>query len=332
MKLHDQRTDKSRACLVKIANRLSDASVSEAVLKLAMSNIPAPEKDIFAWEGNSMFPVGSAEDTVLSRAYFNGQRAKLASDIADALDERIGLYEALYGLDLDMGMREFEKVAQRSAELLPGYIVTEVEGLVKAAEEFEAKFTQLDTKDRCAFADSFVKIAAEWECEATNDAIMTYSGSKGCNEGLLREYLGIRKTACRRTGQETTYYDDMLAALDSGDLTVNDREGMVVVAQCLQVGDEQHGFTSAKYDNKMPDAWHAVFNEKVAEEADGTDISDNEQRKDYRTMTKGDIIARFGEDALDVVEDEQGEIDYGRLKEVVRLFGGENIQDDNNEI
>ena len=107
------------------------------------------------------------------------------------------------------------------------------------------------------------------------------------------------------------------------------QETLAGIAGRLQAMDESFGFDRPYYDSRMPNAWQAVFNTKTAEET-FTD-KNTEKQKSPESMTKADIVARFGDDALDAIEDENGEIDCERLKNVIRMFGGESGHADRND-
>ena len=84
----DQRTDRSGAAFVKIAKRLDDQDLAEAAMNTLFS-MERPEP----LDKTASFPTDTPEDTILSRIYFEGQREKIAADLAGKLEA--GVFEPL---------------------------------------------------------------------------------------------------------------------------------------------------------------------------------------------------------------------------------------------
>ncbi len=122
-----------------------------------------------------------------------------------------------------------------------------------------------------------------------------------------------------KTGKDGAPYEELAVKLTKVAVDNSSQEDLAGLAGFMQKMDQSYGFDSPWYDSRMPNAWQAVFN-KTAEEAFAG--KDEEKAKAPESMTKADVVARFGEDALDEIEDENGAIDYAKLKEVIKLFGG----------
>lgn len=83
------------------------------------------------------------------------------------------------------------------------------------------------------------------------------------------------------------------------------------LASYIDAMDEQFGVTK-RY--TLPDGLHTVFRVKTAEENTEHDVS---------SLSKSDIVARYGEGILEEVEDDDGNIDKERLKEIVGKILGQ---------
>lgn len=318
MRLFDQRTDVSRAFLVKTASRLHDKDLASELLKIAEEC--GSDTSCYACEDGMLFPVDSREQTMLSRVYFNGQRGMFTKEAAEEIDRTLSVYEQLYGITGDFTLSGIRKTAsEESHELLPGYSVSGASGLKRASREFMEKQAKMSIQDRVEFSTNFVKCASENSVDVP-EAIQQYGGGYECDYERLQSALRLRKIAAKRAGKDGTAFDKFASEIKQSFIKNASYEDLSGIAGQIQKLDETFGFDSPWYDSRMPNSWQAVFN-KVAEEVFAG--KDEEKTKNPESMTKADIVARFGEDALDAIEDENGEIDYARLKEVMKLFGGE---------
>ena len=318
MTLLDQRTDTSRAFLVKTASRLHDRNLASKIMKIAEdSSAPASH---FACSDGLLFPVDSREQTMLSRMYFNGQRDMFNEKTAAEIDSTLTAYENLYGIYDDFSLLGLRKTAaQETYELLPGYKVRGAGGLKQAKFEFMEKQAKMAIEDRVSFSMNFIKAASE-EGMDVPEKILQYGGEYACDYDKLQSGMRLRKIAAKRAGKDGSAYEKLADMLTKEAMDKASQEDLACIAGQLQGMDESFGFDAPYYDSRMPNAWNTVFNTKTAEET-GTD-SGTANAKNPESMTKADVIARFGEDALDAIENENGDIDYKRLKEVIRMFDG----------
>lgn len=303
MPIFDQRTDRSGSYLVKLAAQLVDQKLAGELVDSFFT------MDRHA--SGEAFPVSSADDVRFSRLYFEGQREKLAADDAERIDRKLSVYEALYGVDCHYEFKpKMAKVAAQTVALLPTVKVASLDELNQAGRDFSEKHRDLSFEDRVTFSQNFVKCA--WCNEASiPDDVRLYAGHDVEQNAHLEEYLRLRKTACDRAGKDGTAYEK-LASLISG--MAMDQEDLMKLACAVYEADRKHGLTLRKYDKKLPDAWHSVFQCKQAEEEADTAADEPQE------LTKADVIARYGEDAIDAVQNEEGEIDQKRLARVMRLF------------
>lgn len=323
MTIRDQRSDTSRAVIIKLANRLCDQNLAAEAVHVALQGdqLRGARKTVYASEARELFPLGSVEDVLLSRVYFTGQREKLAAEEAARIDDKIAAYETLYGLNIDCALAPVEKLAseeEKTAQLLEGFSVSGEEDLVKSGEEFSQRYLQLAMEDRLDFSREYVKTASEWGVSEPVPAVISaYAGEAACDPELLKQQLMFRKAAALRTGKPGTEYVKLAKLLEDVDFTSASQEEKMNLAEAIHSLDAQYGFTKRAYDRHMPDAYRIVFNTIKQAEED----SDKPAGKSPSEMTKADIIARFGDGALDELENENGGIDYTRLTELMSLFG-----------
>lgn len=319
MKLLDQRTDVSRAFLVKTASRLHDKDLASELLKIAEEC--GNDTSCYACEDGMLFPVDSREQTMLSRVYFNGQRGMFTKEAAEEIDRTLSVYEKLYDIDNDFTLAGLRKTASEERhELLPGYNVRGKGGIQRAGREFMEKQAKMSIQDRVEFSSNFMKCASDNGVDIP-ESIKQYGGGYGCDYERLQSALRLRKIAAKRAGKDSAPFEKFASEIKSSFVKTASYEDLASIAGSIQKLDEAFGFDSPWYDSRMPNAWQAVFN-KTAEEAFAG--KDEEKAKSPESMTKADVVARFGEDALDEIENENGEIDYAKLKEVIKLFGGSN--------
>ena len=132
MRLLDQRTDVSRAFLVKTASRLHDKNLASELLKMAEEC--GSDTSCYACEDGMLFPVDTREQTMLSRVYVNGPRGMFTKEAAEEIDKTLSVYEQLYGIDNDFSLAGIRKTAaEESHELLPGYSVKGKSGVQRAS-------------------------------------------------------------------------------------------------------------------------------------------------------------------------------------------------------
>ena len=311
--IFDQSSDVSRKQLCSFAGRLPEATAVR-VLKIAAEHTTS--QGAYAWPEAMMFPTATAEDTLLSRAYFNCQRQKLAAEVAEAVDRQLGAAEALFGIHEDFSPRPIVKTAsESSAELLPGrYSVSGAAGLKAAGEEFQTKYARLNVEDRLEFAGNFVKTAEDWGVsEDLPDMVRIYAGYADTDKNTLCDQLLMRKAACQRSGKDGCLYNMLAEQLKEADVEKSSFIEKVALADAIHQLDDALGFTAPAYDRRMPDAYRIVFN-KEAEDAAAA-------LPEAQTLTKADIVARYGEGVLDEVEDDSGKLIPEAVQRIMNLFG-----------
>lgn len=320
--LVDQNSDTSLAVIRKFASLLADKPFGETVWDIAQANtkVDSQEKTAtekrFAFPEARMFPVHTENDAILSKVYFEGQRTKLAEDLAMKINARLNTYLDLYGVPDSFTMKA-EKVAEqhdfKPRHLMPSagmFKVATVGDLNKAYDTFNTNLYNFSLAERVEFSKEFAKIATTIRSQELPDTVQRYCGVMASDLDNVRALLHIRKVAAVREGKSGQEYEKLAASLT--DVGTPSKEELEKLAGVIHDIDETYGFTQPKYDRRMPDAYSLVFNKKASttEEKDGD--------AEAQTMSKADVIARFGEDALEALEDENGELDTAKLNHLLK--------------
>lgn len=294
----DQYTDRSGAGLAKIAGRLQ----SEKLAKLALDTH-------FSLKGETRdkaeFPVTTPKDVFLSRLYFEGQREKIAADEADRIDKRLSLYETLHNVPNKI---VFKKEASKEAEihnLLPECNVASKEELFQAGRDFSQNFEKLSSEDRRVFAKNFVKAAEALEVECP-DAVKLYAGIDVVPREDMTSLVNFRKLAMLRYTRNDGGFGELCDNLKNIDIASLEQDQLEKIAEVIDLADNQFELRERGAGRTIPDAWHTVFMVKKAEEKEP-------QFPESETMSRADIIARFGEGILEEIEDDNGQLDRDRL-------------------
>lgn len=308
-KVFDQYTDKSGAALIKIAGRLNDKKLAKLAIDtlFAMDRLPADE---------TSFPAATARDTFLSRIYFEGQRDKIEKTAAVDIEKRLEVAEALHSVANKVRFKKTAQEAepQATVALLPMCKIASKAELVQAGKDFCKDFEKLSSADRRIFSRNFVKTAKLSGIEIP-DAIKIYACEHVEARKDLAEQVLLRKTAMEGSRGEDCGFGalyDKLRQIDPVDLKMPD---LYKIARLLDTADNFYGIREKGPGKTIPDAWHSVFQVKQAEIATPA-VS-------VESMTKAEIISRFGEGALEEVENDEGEIDRGKLRNLVQAIGGE---------
>lgn len=310
-KIEDQYTDRSGAVLVKIASRMADKKLAS----LAIDTLYNMERPL---QKEATFKTSTAKDTLLSRIYFEGQREKIATDQAEAIAKNLDLYETLHGLEhvkvafLKQPQGQVKVAAEANAiELLPDCKIASEEELIQAGKDFSREHGELSMPDRRAFAENFFKVASLMDVEIP-DSVKLYAEKFVEGRPDIAESVLLRKVAMERQGRGTGGYDvlyENLRQMDTQKLPVED---LHKIAMALDQADTKYNLYENKFSATIPDAWHTVFQVKMAEEHD--------RKADAAGMNRADIIGQFGEGVLEDVEDEDGNIDRDRLAEIIAAF------------
>jgi hypothetical protein len=307
----DHRYDKSQKLLYKIAGTLTDSEFAADILTMVTE---VSEKvaafEVFADEETAMFPVGTMEDTVLSKLYFDSQREKIAEYKRGDIAEKLATYMDLFNIPESIFEYSTQKVAEDrfSMCLLPSLkicTVTNEAELEKAASLFDKEYTKLNVSQRVEFANNFIKAANTLETHAYPRNIAKYAGLLDTDFSNLQAMLEYRAAAATRNNKSGEKYIKLAFELNKVEGSPTDEERLKL-AETIQKMDEELGFTDRKYDHQMPCAFSIVFN-KEATNTDNTDLT---------PPTKAELVAEYGDGVLDALEDEDGNIDMEKLKTI----------------
>lgn len=316
--MEDQRSDVSRRVLVAIARRLADPAVAEELLKTAAAMRPEREAAVYAWPERNTFPLDSAEDVLLSRAYFEAQREGLEQQTAARIEERLAAHEILRGRSPNMAFKERKKTAAEAAlELLPGIHVAGAEELRQAGEDFKTHHLRLDYDERRAFARNYVKRAQTLLVDDLPQEVRIYAGlSRVRPPEALRKHLELRKAAALRRGKDGTAYEKLAQSLEETQPELVSPEEWGALAATIHTLDMEHGVTDGRNARRLPDACRVVFTGENPVDPACETAAPPEAAPD-----KQELVRRFGEGVLEDVERPDGGLDVRRIAEIMRLFG-----------
>lgn len=321
MNIFDQQTDTSRKYLYQAASQLADESFQAQVKKLAEAPTDSTKlaSERFAWPEKRLFPVDSMANTVVSKVYFDAQREKLLDKTADEIATRLDTFLNLY----DIPEAEFARISEKTAGsgFEPRYLVPSMklckvagaESLRKAGDLFEKEHKKLKIAQRVEFSQNFVSAGRELKEKDFPKAVAKYACMLDTDLSNTEHMLRLRASAARLRGQNGAEY--LKLAEQIGEVTNKpETDELRKLAECIRQLDDRHGFDSRRYREKLPCPYSVVFNKQATQVPDAA--------LDADTMTKADIVARFGEEALDALEDENGKIDKDKLRQFISMQKG----------
>lgn len=317
-KIVDQQTDRSQAVLVaamadlkfsKLAELLTDTAPEEYSLTKVASHQ-------FAWPEARMFPVGSQDSVVRSQLYFNHQRAQIPADVVTKIAATLDTYLDLHSVPQSVfECKEPEAaIVKEGSYLVPSLglcKVASVQDLNNAEALFEREHLNLNLRERVEFAQNFVKQASALGAPLTSGVIAKYAGVLDTCMHSVSEMLHVRSGASARAGKDGTQFLKLAESLKAFAGVPVPREELQKLADLIYTMDISVGLDAPKYDRHLPDAFKTVF----CKTATAQDIE--AEGPDLQHLDKAKIIARYGEDALEAVEDKDGEIDDAKLKQII---------------
>lgn len=316
-KIEDQYTDRSGRTIMKIASRLADPELKELAVQ-TFFELPDRMQKIASV---AHFETATAADVFLSNLYFQGQKHLMKQAEINAIEPHLETMRVLHDLP-EIEFADLDKTAEyepgTGVDLLPGVTVCDYEDLMKLGADFEANYRRLNYDDRIEFSSNFVKYASN--LNDLPESVCLYAGVNTALREDAAEQLSFRKAAAERAGKDGSGYDVLANIIN---IIKEASQGYILSADLIKIAHTVHnldsylGLTGTEYDKRMPDAWHAML--KKAENA--YNASSLNEDPTPLGMTKSDIISRFGEQALDEVENPDGSINPERLKQIMQLFG-----------
>ena len=350
----DQLSDPSFKVMYKIATTSISPELEKVIRTInVVVDVDSESKgtltklasSLFADEHERRFPINSKDNVILSKVYFDYQKSSMEPKLAQIIERKIDTHLDLYGVpeSLFIAPESLTKIATEESKaqntiisetyLLPEHNIGKVcdkSDLEKLGSDFEQNHMNLDMSDRVQFAQNFVKYASEFVDIKYPQAVAKYASLLDTDLANTTYLLKLRAGLSHKKGMDSTPYTKLAGLLDevvtnngcfadksSGLVDVTCKKSLVKLAETIQNLDEVSGLADRKYDNLIPDSFSSVFNKSAesADSLDGTDSTVNE-----KTPTKAEVIALYGEDVLEEVEDEDGNIDLKKFKEVEKLI------------
>lgn len=318
MKFVDQQADRSQSMFTKIMAVVHNAELAAFISKnfSAFGEKNSASSDKFADPVNRLFPMDTAANAALSKLYFDYQRKGMPQEYASKIADKIKTMLQLHGLPFGMFPSFQEKTATvQFYHLMDGIPeVSSAEELVQAGSAFEAQHTKLAMMDRVSFSKGFMKVAREFGLKEFPKSITKYAACLDTDLNNVRSMLEYRALAATREGKDGCGYTKLAGVLEKVG-SVDSAEALEKLAWTIHSIDEQLGFDAAKYDRKFPDSFGVVF----CKQAEDTDSEDDQPS----ALTKAQIVQAIGEDGLQAVTLENGDINQEKAAKLIKRFTGE---------
>jgi len=326
----DQQADKSKAMLFLVTGKITDAALRA---KLRGANIDTKKinalKDAsFAYPSKRLFPVDTKDNTLLSMVYFSYQEGLLPADSVISIKRSLEVHAKLHNIQTtfpSLKANTSVKVASENKHNIPArYLLPDKEfckvanckDLEVAQEMFDKDFTKLQLSDRVTFSTNFIKAARDFSAPITSVNIEKYAGVLDYNAAHTQYALELRMGMASRRGGDNSSEPYHKLAEDLKGLTEKPtQDELRKLASMVEALDKHTNITEKDYDTKIHSPHGVVFC-KTAEESSETTEGKSEE------LTKADIIGKFGEGALDSVEEEDGTINKKALNKIQGLSKG----------
>lgn len=267
--IRDQFHDPSYAMLYhllehrpEVANFVKHAELDDT----AAEQLPA---SAFAWPERRLFPIDSAENTVLSSLY----REKVAAVPAE-VDELLKRAQEIYDVkDLLVRSREQEKIAQEAQpQEEPIFLLPRLGRLrVKTAEDVKIaegllleQYPKLSIEDR---AEGFINLVKTARDKGVKLEPKTHqmAGMTVCTTKVAMDFIEARRCATKEPLFQQAY-EKLASAFRARGEFIQDRDELIKVADAIARVDNMAGI-QGHYDKRLPDPIQTVFNTtKLAEE------------------------------------------------------------------
>lgn len=325
----DQYSDPSLRVLYCAMQNIDSAELKTALasIEIDYDSTTKCAEEQFALSRERLFPVNTRENVILSKVYFDQQRSQMSEKTAALAESRLDTYLNLH--DVPDTLFKYKPLAKAAADLEPVYLLPKYQLCKVASEadmtEAESLFTRehlnLPLPDRVEFAQTYVKLAKDYGVHRFSPTISKYAALLDTDFANTRYLLEARAAAASRSGRSGEGYLKLASAL-KGEITAS-KEELSNLAGVIHALDEETGLSNSKYDRKIPCAFSSVFNKEA--EVAGIDDEDEEE---LAALSKAEIIARYGNGIMEEVEDEEGNIDIPRLRDLIVRSGGEVIPSD----
>jgi len=321
----DQQSDPSKKLLYSLLGNVKDEALRTSLKGSSydgpgMAKLPQSK---FAQPGQRKFPVDTPENTALSKVYFDHQAGSMPKADADSIGKSLNVHMQLHSLPEDAFSYNTEQAMPKVAEDTPEgkYLLPEHEfckvaskgDLAKAEVLFDSGFDQLRLSDRVTFSTNFLKTAEEFSFVVTSENIEKYAGVLDYDSMHTQYALELRSGLASRRGHSTDGYRKLAAALDSVQGKPTKKE-LKKLASLIEGMDKEAGIEEKDYDKTIHSPQGVVFS-KVADEP--SEVTENTEG-----MSKADIVGKYGEGALEIVEDEDGTLNEEAVKRLNDMHKG----------
>jgi len=317
--IRDQNNDPSFTMLYHLLEHQPEvaAFVKHAELDNTAADQQPPSS--FAWPDRRLFPIDSAESTVLSSLY----RAKVAA-VPVEVDELLKTAQDIYGVkDLLARSQAQEKVAQAAPPVeKPVFLLPRLGRLrIKTAQDVSVaegllldQYPKLSIEDRAEGFINLVKVARELQVKL-RPKTHQMAGMTVCTTKVAMDFIEARRCATKVPLFQTAY-EKLAASFQGKGEFIQDRDELVKVADALARIDAMAG-VQGHYDKRLPDPIQTVFNTtKLAEETVdlcGRSVAVSKLAAMPSTFW-GDVI---GPDLAKEIMDPGGSVDATKLSQIL---------------
>lgn len=334
----------------EVLNSVLQRCQQRGIMKEASINSNA-----FLFKGSGKLPINSYDDLVLTKLYFKDQKNNIPSDIykkADAtLDALLNIYNIpdsyfTWGSELDKvaddnGINDLITYLLPDEQLFPVY---NKEDLMKVASIYTDNENNFLLNQKIEFSRNFVRKALEFNDTNIPANIAKYASALDTDFASTYQYIEKRANwiDVHCTNEESTV--TKLRNLASDILKIaqlpekeqlaykDDINSLNKLAYHIAEVDARVGIGDKQYRKKIfPDAFGTIFN-KVAGDVIGRGYTANDTPGEYsqnrsdkvsilNDVDKATIVATFGDEVLEDLEDSNGELDQERAKKLLVQTG-----------
>lgn len=314
--IRDQNHDPSYSLLFHLLQERPGIADFVKSAELDDNQLDTLPDSAFAWPERRLFPIDTAENTVLSSLY----REKTAAVPAN-VDDLLARARAVYGVkDLwDRSQAHVKTAAAAPVEetwILPRHKRLRIKTAedVKTAEKvLLEQYPRLSIEDRAEGFINLVKVARDKNV-ALAPRTHQMAGMTVCTAKTAADFIECRRMATSEPLFQRAY--EKLAAAFKGRGIISDRDELVKVADAVAKVDRLAGL-EGRYDKTLPDPIQTVFNTtKLAEEMvnlAGREIELSKLAAMPATFW-GDIV---GDEMLSEITDGGGGVDASKLAAVI---------------
>jgi len=279
----------------------------------------------FAWPARRLFPIDSAENTVLSSLY----REKTAAVPAE-VDAELARAQDIYNVreivaQARQEAQAAEQVKTAAAETAAVYLLPQHHRLrvktaadVKVAEKLLIQqYDRLSMEDRAEGFTNLVKVARDLNV-GLEPMTHRMAGMTVCTTKVAADLIEARRMATKEPLFQQAYVKLASAFRGKGEF-IQDRDQLVAAADALARLDKEAGLDRL-YDRKLPDAVQTIFNTtKLAEpmiNLAGREVTLSKLAALPSTFWE-DVV---GKDLLRDITDSSGNIDHTKLGQVLHTL------------